>query len=314
MGNESDSSEIMAAGGKTTDISYNKEKDFYRGMSGELRMKAEGLFKKAKEKGISIEDISINKIKGSSAEFPGIGELELPAYIIKVVGRDIGTGQTIVDGKQIDYFNMYQNYIVEKIEKKNLLRDEKGRVIRENSKPRLRQDMEFLLTDSEMFDIGRSLIDDKEFGLEKTMTGACDRVIRKLMGENDWLYPEEAKMLEDEFNKVQNKIMGNDQEKNKQAAPQLSRKATERQMNYLKARIRNAGMDPESELVMSEVLRQSGFKEGDINNISTGDMSKIIDSLNSIVPIVRETLSRQNITGSAKDMVYGSTETDNTVS
>jgi hypothetical protein len=30
-------------------------------MSGELRMKAEGLFKKAKEKGISIEDISINK-------------------------------------------------------------------------------------------------------------------------------------------------------------------------------------------------------------------------------------------------------------
>ena len=312
MENETGSSEIMATGGKTTEVLYNKEKDFYRGMSGELRMKAEGLFKKAKEKGISIEDISINKIEESSAEFPGIGELMLPAYIVKVVGRDMSTGQTIVDGKQIDYFNIYQNYIVEKIERKNLLKDEKGRIIRENNKPRLKQDVEFLLTESERFDIGRSLIDDKEFGLEKTMTGACDRVIRKLMGENDWLHPDEARMLEDEFNKVQNKIMGNDRENNRQATPQAPKKATERQINYLKARIRNAGMEPESRLVMSEVLRQSGFEDVDVNDLSTSDMSKIIDGLSSIAPGVKENLSRQSIIRPVEDVEYLSRETDKT--
>jgi len=31
-------------------ITYNIDKDFYKGLKGELRLKAEGLFKKAKEK------------------------------------------------------------------------------------------------------------------------------------------------------------------------------------------------------------------------------------------------------------------------
>ncbi len=293
MENETNVLEEKAAGVRASDVLYNKDKDFYRGMSGELRLKAEGLFKKAKEKGISIEDISISTMKENHAEFPGIGELELPAYIVKVVGRDMSTGQTIVDGKQIDYFNIYQNYIVEKIEKKNQVRDERGKVLRENNKPRLKSDMEFLLTESERFDIGRNLIDDKEFGLEKTMTGACDRVIRKLMGENDWLHPEEAKMLEEEFNKVQNKSIS-DQENSRQVSG-ISKKATERQISYLKARIKNAGMEPESDSVMSEVLRQSGFEPGDINDLSTSDMSKVIENFNSIVPKVKETISRQNI-------------------
>jgi hypothetical protein len=61
MENEAGSSEIIATSGKTAEVLYNKEKDFYRGMSGELRMKAEGLFKKAKEKGKNRDFSFIHK-------------------------------------------------------------------------------------------------------------------------------------------------------------------------------------------------------------------------------------------------------------
>ncbi len=299
MEHEMSIQETAGAAVKAPEVYYKKEKDFYKGLGGELRFKAEGLFKKAKEKGISIEDISISTIRDNRIEFPGIGVTELPAYMVKVVGRDTGSGQTIVDGKQIDYFNIYQSYLAEKIESKNVLKDESGKLIRENSKPKLKNGMEFFLTEIERFDIGRKLIDDKEFGLEKTITGACDRVIRKLMGENDWMYPEEAKMLEDEFNKVQNQIAA-EKGTSSQAVPETPKKATDRQINYLKARVKNAGMDPESDSVIKELLRQSGLKAADPAELSTNEMSRVIENFNTIVPRLKEILTEQGDAGHAE--------------
>lgn len=278
--------------GRTAEVVYDPDKDFYKGLGGELRMKAEGLFKKAKEKGISIEEISVEPLKENRTEFPGIGEVELPAYIVKVKGRHTASGQVMIDGKQIDYFNRYQRYIAEKIEKKNFLRDEKGRVLRENGRPKPKSDPELALNEWERFEIGRELIDDKEFGLEKTITGACDRVIRKLMGENDWLYPEEARLLDEEFDKVQGKI-AQEQESKRAQAPSAQKKATERQISYLKARIKNLGMDPEDENVIKEVLKQTGFEAIDLGSLSTGDMSRMIDGVAGVMPRVKEALARQ---------------------
>jgi len=118
--------------GTSTEIQYNQEKDFYRGIGGELRMKAEGLFKKAKEKGISIEDLSIDVLKEKGVEFPGVGNVELPSYLVKIRGKDISSGQVIVDGKQIDYYNRYQKYIAQKIEGKNAIKDERGSKVIDN--------------------------------------------------------------------------------------------------------------------------------------------------------------------------------------
>jgi len=95
-------------------------------------MKAEGLFKKAKEKGISIEDVSINILKENRAEFPGLGEVELPTFIVKIRGRDMSTGQIIVDGKQIDYYNRYQKYIAKKIEEKNMVGNDEAKDSQKN--------------------------------------------------------------------------------------------------------------------------------------------------------------------------------------
>jgi len=65
---------------------------------------------------------------------------------------------------------------------------------KDSQKNRVKENPEFYLTDWEKFQIGKDIIEDKEFGLEKTITGACDRIIRKLMGENDWLSPQEARL------------------------------------------------------------------------------------------------------------------------
>lgn len=279
---------------RTPSIVYSPEKDFYKGVGGKLRLKAEGLFKKAKEKGISIEEIDITTLRENQVEFPGIGVVNLPAYIVKVKGRDIESGQIIVDGKQIDYFNRYQRYIAEKIEDKNIVKDEKGRKIREDNETKVKSNVEMFLTEWERFEIGKSLVDDKEFGLEKTITGACDRVIRKLMGENDWLYPEEARLLDEEFNDVQRQII-KDEEKRKTDRPVHQKRATERQINYLKVRIKNLGLDPESEEVIKELMRLNGYENADLTELSTVDMSKVIDSLNDTVPRVKEALSRGNL-------------------
>jgi len=269
--NENDTNDTEVKG---SEIVYNPEKDFYRGMSGELRFKAEGLFKKAKEKGISIEEVSIDVIKENQVDFPLIGIIDLPAYIAKVKGRDIQTGQTVVDCKQIDYYNRYQKYLVEKIQSKKTM----------------------ALSEQDMFDIGKNLIADKEFGIEKTITGACDRVIRKLMGENDWLYPDEIRLLDEEFDTVQ-KAIAEEKEKRRAEFATPYKRATERQINYLKARIKNLGMDPENEKVMKEVLRQAGFGSVDIGELSTSSMSKLIDGINDVIPRVREELSKQDESG-----------------
>ena len=150
------------------DIVYNVDKDYYKGIGGELRMKAEGLFKKAKEKGITIEDIDIVQLNDRSVQFPGIGEISLPAFIVKVKGTDMTSGQVIVDGKQIDYFNRFQKYLAQKIESKNIIRDEKGKVVYQNRRPMIKDNPDFKLSDWELFDIGKELLDDKEFGIEKT--------------------------------------------------------------------------------------------------------------------------------------------------
>lgn len=286
---------------RSPEIVYNPEKDFYRGIGGELRMKAEGLFKKAKEKGISIEEIDIAAVRENQVDFPGIGTVELPAYIVKVRGRDIETQQVIADGKQIDYFNRYQKYVAEKIQRKNTVRDEKGRIVKENNRPLIKQDADLSLSEWERFEIGKELVEDKEFGLEKTITGACDRVIRKLMGENDWLYPEEARLLEEEFNNVQAAIAREqevrEQETGRQSLPGLQKRATKRQINYFKVRIKNLGLDPENELVVKEILRHAGFGGIDISDLSTVNMSKVIDSVNDIVPKVKDELEKNNYSG-----------------
>ncbi|HHX17611.1 MAG TPA: hypothetical protein GX727_01980 [Clostridium sp.] len=266
-----------------SEVVYNKEKDFYKGAGGELRMRAEGLFKKAKEKGISIEEVSINLVKENKVNFPGIGKLELPVYLVKVRGRDMTNGQIIVDGKQIDYYNRYQKYIAEKIEEKNTTIkegiDEKGQNFKNN--------LDYLLTDWEKFKIGKELIEDKEFGLEKTITGACDRIIRKLMGENDWLYPEEARLLDEEFYYVQDKINKN----TKKTVKTADKKATIRQINYLKQKLKNAGLNADDEFIFKMVLKEAGFKN--LEEISITDMSKIIEGLNNIILKVKEVVNRE---------------------
>jgi len=279
--------------GRGPEIVYDPEKDFYRGISGELRLKAEGLFKKAKEKGISIEEIDISILKENQVDFPGIGVVDLPAYLVKVKGRDIQSQRVIADGKHIDYFNRYQKYVAEKIERKNLVRDDRGRIVRENSRPLVKQDAELTLTDWERFEIGRDLVSDKEFGLEKTITGACDRVIRKLMGENDWLDPEEARLLDEEYKSVQ-KAIAKEQEARKQVLPGLHKKATERQINYFKARIKNSGLDPENEFIVREILRQAGFGVIDINDLSVANMSRLIDSMDEVLPKVKDVLEKRD--------------------
>ncbi|MDQ2086279.1 hypothetical protein RBH29_07535 [Herbivorax sp. ANBcel31] len=257
----------------TPEVFYNADKDFYKGAGGELRMKAEALFKKAKEKGISIEDVSIDLVKENKVDFPGIGKLELPIYMVKVKGRDMINGQIIVDGKQIDYYNRYQKYIAQKIEKKNISKEE-------------RNNSDYLLTNWEKFKIGKELIEDKEFGLEKTITGACDRIIRKLMGENDWLYPEEARLLDEEFYYVQDSIKKN----TKKQLNNVSKKATKRQVEYLKQKLKNAGLNPNDESVLKRIFKEAGFNS--LDEISVSDMSKIIEGLNNIIPKVKEPVNK----------------------
>lgn len=282
MGNIMDKSQTKEIDGMLPEIIYNQEKDFYKAIGGELRMKAEGLFKKAKEKGISIEDVSINILKENRAEFPGLGEVELPSFIVKIRGRDMTSGQIIVDGKQIDYYNRYQKYVAQRIEDKNTVRDENGKIAKGGKKAIVKENPEFSLTDWEKFRIAKDIIEDKEFGLEKTITGACDRIIRKLMGENDWLAPEEARLLDEEFNSVQSSIYKGQEKKQAGLVHTIKRKATERQINYFKQRIKNMGMNPDDSEVLARIFDAVGVEQTDIRELSIGDMSKIIESLNSI--------------------------------
>jgi hypothetical protein len=147
---------------------------------------------------------------------------------------------------------------------------------------------EMSLSEWERFDIGRNVIEDKEFGIEKTITGACDRVIRKLMGENDWLYPDEARLLDEEFNRVQTRIAKN--ETTGRESTSSYKRATERQINYLKSRIKNMGLDPNNEYVISEIIRHSGFDTEDLSELSTVDMSRIIDSVGEIAPLIKQSI------------------------
>lgn len=278
---------------KSSEIIYNSEKDFYKGIRGEYRLKAEGLFKKAKEKGISIEEVNVLTLKENRMEFPGLGIVELPTYFVKVKGRNLETDQIMVDGKLIDYNNRLQKYIAESLENKNVIKDERGKKIFEGKKFKIREDADFSINDWEMFEIGRSLIDDKEFGIEKTITGACDRIIRKLMGENDWVFPEEARLLDEEFNNVQKKITS--EQKSKIQLFGVPKKATDRQVNYFKARVKNSGLDPENESIINEILRIAGFGSKDFNELSTTDLSKLIDSINSVIPRVKDELTKKDI-------------------
>ena len=278
--------------GKSADIIYSAEKDFYKGVGGELRFKAEGLFKKAKEKGISIEEINITTLRENREEFPGVGIIELPTFVVQVRGKHMASGQVIIDGKQIDYFNRYKKYLAEKLEDKNVQKDERGRKVREFGRVKPREEIDLSLGEWERFQIAKSLLEDKEFGLEKTITGACDRVIRKLMGENDWLYPEEARLLDEEYTVVQGRI-ARDQEERKASIPP-ARKATDRQVNFLKSKLKNLGLDPENAAVMREVIRQGGLDGRDINELSTTDMSKLIDNIATIAGKVREGAPKSN--------------------
>ncbi|TYQ16096.1 UNVERIFIED_CONTAM: hypothetical protein Cloal_2599 [Acetivibrio alkalicellulosi] len=271
--------------GLKAEVIYNKEKDFYKGAGGELRMKAEALFKKAKEKKISIEDVSIDILRENKVEFPGIGKIELPSYIVKVRGKDMLSGQIIVDGKQIDYYNRYQKYIAQRIEKKNMFTR-----VKNNQKEygeETKNSIEYLLTEWEKFKIGKELLDDKEFGLEKTITGACDRIIRKLMGENDWLYPDEVRLLDEEYNFVQDSINKNNNEQKDTG----KKKATQKQINYLRQKLKNYGLNANDDTIFKMILKEAGFENTD--EVSISDMSKIIESINSLIPKVKETIEQE---------------------
>ena len=260
----------------TEQIIYDVGKDFYVGAQGELRLKAEGLFKKAREKGISIEDVEVMTLKENTAEFPGIGTVDLPTYIAKVKGRLLTTGQVITDGKQIDYYNRYQKYIARKIEQKNIMRDERGNKVKVKSPPDL------FLTEWERFEIGKALIEDKDFGLEKTITGACDRIIRKLMGENDWLYPGEAALLDEEFEDVQQRV------KRSQEKARNIRKASDKQINYFKSKINNAGLNADDSQIINIILEEMGHKNKGIQDLSVSQMSEAIDKVSNVIPVVKE--------------------------
>lgn len=283
------------------EIIYNKEKDYYKGIGGELRMKAEGLFKKAKEKGISIEDIDIVKLNERSVQFPGIGEVSLPTFVVKVKGSDISSGQVIVDGKQIDYYNRFQKYLAQKIESRNIVRDENGKTVYHNKRPKINDNPDFSLSDWELFEIGKELLDDKEFGLEKTITGACDRIIRKLMGENDWLYPEEARMLDEEFNMIESSIQ-KEQEKKKENVIS-KRMATTRQINYLKQRLKSMGINSDNGEIIKTLLKEMGFEVKDINELTVGEMSKMIENLSTIVPKIKENFISTGVAASKNEDV-----------
>jgi hypothetical protein len=66
-------------------------------------------------------------LRENQVDFPGIGAVELPTYVVKVKGKDLKSQQMMVDAKQIDYFNRYQSYVAGRIENKNTVRDDKGR-------------------------------------------------------------------------------------------------------------------------------------------------------------------------------------------
>ncbi len=275
---------------KEREVTFNLEKDFYKGAKGELRLKAEGLFKKAKEKGISIEDIQVVTLKENSADIPGIGLLELSTFIAKVTGKLIKTEQMMTDGKQIDYYNRYQKYIAKKVEQKNIMKDPDGKILWESGRPKIQSDPDLSLTEWERFEIGKALVEDKEFGLEKTITGACDRVIRKLMGENDWLYPEEAALLDEEFEEVQEKIKK--QEKQEAGNIHPVRKASDKQISYFKSKIKNVGLDAEKDEVIRTIMTEMGFGNKNMEELTIKQMSKAIDSVYQFIPQVKEKLSQ----------------------
>ncbi len=273
---------------KPIEIVYDTTKDFYKGIRGELRFKAEGLFKKAREKGISIENIEIATLKEESVEFPGLGNVELPTYVVKVRGMVLENQQTMVDGKQIDFYNRYQKYAAEKIEDKNLVKDEHEKAVYNNKRLVIKQNPDLNLSDWEKFEIGKAIIEDKEFGLEKTITGACDRVIRKLMGENDWLYPGEARLLEEEFNEIDKKAAAREA----QGVDGVSaRKASEKQLSYFKSRVRNMGLDPEDKSTIRAITDEVGIDYKPLEQFSISEMSRLIDSISRIAPIVKKKLS-----------------------
>lgn len=268
-------------------VSYSVDKDFYEGIGGELRFNAEGLHKKSKEKGISIKNVEIIPLAQKSTEFPGIGNVDLPAYIARVIGKQMSTEREIADVKQIDYFNMYQKYVADKLEIKNskLL----GNIVDapDNKMNEGKKVPQFFLTDWERFEIGKAIIEDKEFGLEKTVTGACDRVIRKLMGENDWLYLKEAEMLESEFNDVDRRKQLRESTKNIDSNKTYKR-ASEKQKNYLKMRIKNGGLNPDSQETINRVVSETGFINKTIDELSMAEMSKVIESIPQVLPKLRE--------------------------
>lgn len=278
---------------QSNSVSYSVDKDFYEGIGGELRFNAEGLHKKAKEKGISIKNVEIIPLARKSAEFPGIGNVDLPAYIARVIGEQMSTEREIADVKQIDYFNMYQKYVANRLEIKNSKLSDNIVDAPDNKMNEGKKVPQFFLTDWERFEIGKAIIEDKEFGLEKTVTGACDRVIRKLMGENDWLYLKEAEMLESEFNDVNRRKQQHYSTKSADSSKTYKR-ASERQKNYLKMKIKNAGLNPDSKETINRVVSEMGFTNKTIDELSMAEMSKVIESIPQVLPKLREQY-QQNI-------------------
>ena len=95
-------------------------------------------------------------------------------------------------------------------------------------------------------------------------------------------------MLDEEFNSVENRI--HKEHEIRKDASTTKKKATERQINYLKQKLKNMGVDTDNSTAINGIIKEMGFESKDISELTIGEMSKIIDGLNTIVPKIKEML------------------------
>ena len=79
-------------------------------------------------------------------------------------------------------------------------------------------------------------------------------------------------------NKLEDKIEG------------IEKKATEKQ-NYFKSRINNSGLDAKDKKVMDVIMEELGYGNN-IDDLTVNQMSKAIDNIYNIIPLVKDKLNK----------------------
>jgi len=85
------------------------------------------------------------------------------------------------------------------------------------------------------------------------------------MGENDWLSPQEARLLDEEFNSVQSSMQ---KVRRKTEGVDPEKESNPRQINYFKQRIKNMGMNPDDPKMLSKIFDRVGIEPADISELS----------------------------------------------